>query len=191
MVKTFYLIAGANGSGKTTLAKELLANENIPFLNADEIAKELSPNNLESVKITAGKKLLSQLEDYVQQEKSFALETTLSGGLYTKVIQRLKDKGYQVQLIYVFLDNPDLCIERIKVRVKQGGHFIPDDDVRRRYYRSIHNFWDSYKNIVDSWGLYYNGNEKNVPIATGENNIIDILDEILYNEFMKGYKNDQ
>ena len=188
MSKTAYLIAGANGSGKTTLAKELLAGEELRFLNADEIAMKLCPKNLESVRITAGKELFKQLDNCVQKNKSFALETTLSGNLYVKVIEELKRKGYKTHLVYVFLDNPDMCIERIKSRVKKGGHYIPDEDVKRRYERSFHNFWNVYKGIVDSWALYYNGPENNVLVATGDSKEIDIKDKILYNDFEKGLK---
>lgn len=188
MSKTAYLIAGANGSGKTTLARGLLADEKLTFLNADEIAMKLCPENLESVRITAGKELFKQLETCIQKGKSFALETTLSGNLYVKVIEGLKKKGYKTHLVYVFLDNPDMCIERIKTRVKEGGHYIPDEDVKRRYKRSFNNFWNVYKGIVNSWVLYYNGPEKNVLVATGEPEKIDIHDETLYNSFKKGLK---
>ena len=186
-MKTLYLIAGANGSGKTTLAKELLEGEDIPFLNADEIAESLCPHNIKDVQITAGKKLLKQINAFAQKGLSFALETTLSGRLYAKIIQELQEKGYKIQLVYVFLDNPDMCIERIKTRVREGGHYIPDEDVRRRYKRSLKNFWDVYKNAVDSWALYYNGPEKNVLVATGNGSKFDIVDESLYNDFMKGF----
>ncbi len=188
MGKTAYLIAGANGSGKTTLAKELLADEKLTFLNADEIAIKLCPKNLESVRISAGKELFKQLDACVQKGKSFALETTLSGNLYVKVIEELKKKGYKTHLVYVFLDTPDMCIERIKSRVRKGGHYIPDEDVKRRYKRSLKNFWDVYKDVVDSWMLYYNGPENNVLVATGDMEDIDITDKILYNVFMKGLK---
>ena len=144
MKKVLYLIAGANGSGKTTLANELLSEEELTFLNADEIAKKLSPTDIEKVRITAGKELFNRLNACVQEGKSFALETTLSGSLYVKIIEELRQKGYITHLVYVFLDNPDMCIERIKTRVKEGGHYIPDEDVRRRYNRSIKNFWNTY-----------------------------------------------
>lgn len=188
MEKTLYLIAGANGSGKTTLAKELLRKEKLTFLNADEIALKLCPTDIESVRISAGKKLFEQMDKLVQKEKSFALETTLSGNLYLKKIHELHAKGYKIYLIYVFLDGPQTCIERIKIRVKKGGHYIPDTDVKRRYTRSLKNFWASYKDVVDSWTLYYNGTEQNIPVATGQNGKIDILDKVLYNLFMEGYK---
>lgn len=188
MSRIAYLIAGANGSGKTTLAKGLLSDEKLTFLNADEIALELCPENLESVRISAGKKLFKQLENCIKQEMSFALETTLSGNLYVKVIEKLKRKGYKTSLVYVFLDTPDMCIERIKTRVKEGGHYIPDEDVKRRYHRSLKNFWNVYKGLVNNWALYYNGPEKNVLVASGESDKIDIQDEMLYNKFKEGLK---
>ncbi len=186
MNKKLYLIAGANGSGKTTLARELLANENICFLNADEYAKELSPKDLSKVKITAGKKLFHELDRCIKNNLSFAIETTLAGSLYVKIIKHLQKEGYKVHLIYVFLDSPQMCIARIKGRVKQGGHYIPDIDVHRRYFRSLKNFWNCYKDIVDSWGLYYNGTGQNIFVASGTKVDIDILNPLLYNLFHKG-----
>ena len=186
MDKKLYLIAGANGSGKTTLARELLVNENISFLNADEYAKELNPEDLSKVKISAGKKLFEELEKCINCGFSFAIETTLAGSLYVKIIKNLQKKGYKVHLIYVFLDSPQMCIARIKGRVKQGGHYIPDLDVRRRYTRSLKNFWTCYKDIVDSWGLYYNGSGQSVFVANGTKDGIDILNPSLYDTFHKG-----
>ena len=186
MNKKLYLIAGANGSGKTTLARELLANEDISFLNADEYAKQLNPEDFSKVKISAGKKLFEELDRCAAHGLSFAIETTLAGSLYVKVIKNLQKKGYKVHLIYVFLDSPQMCIARIKGRVKQGGHYIPDTDVHRRYARSLKNFWTCYKDIVDSWGLYYNGSGQSVFVASGTKDGIDILNPSLYDIFCKG-----
>ena len=126
--KILYIIAGANGSGKSTLASELLPSENLDFLNADEVAKEICPENIESVKIKAGKIVLSRLEKLLNTEKSFAIETTLSGKNHIKTIERAKKIGYQVVLIYSYLDSPILCENRIKIRVLNGGHNIPKED---------------------------------------------------------------
>lgn len=147
--KILYIIAGANGSGKSTLASELLPSENLDFLNADEVAKEICPENIESVKIKAGKIVLSRLEKLLNTEKSFAIETTLSGKNHIKTIERAKKIGYQVVLIYSYLDSPILCENRIKIRVLNGGHNIPKEDIIRRFYRSKKNFWNIYKNLVD------------------------------------------
>lgn len=188
MNKILYIIAGANGSGKSTLATELLPAESLEFLNADDIAKELCPENIESVKISAGKILLARLKTLFEKEKSFAIETTLAGGNHIKTINQAKELGYLVILIYSFVDNPDVSINRIKVRVLNGGHDIPDEDVIRRFYRSKENFWYKYKDLVDSWNMFYNGSSEYSFVAHGSNGTIEIFNEELYNEFIKEFK---
>lgn len=183
--KIIYILAGANGSGKSTLASELLPAENLQFLNADNVAKELCPENIESVKITAGKKVLKILDDYFKNGVSFAIETTLSGSNHIKTIKRAKELNYKVVMIYSFVDNPNICINRIKTRVLNGGHHVPDDDVIRRYYRSKTNFWRKYKELVDEWNLIYNGQSDYILIAKNEFGTIEIINEALYNNFIK------
>ncbi len=186
--KYLYIIAGANGSGKSTLASELLPEEKLEFLNADDIAKEICPENIESVRITAGREVLKKLENLFNKRKSFAIETTLAGSNHIKTIQKAKDLKYNVALIYSFVENPEICINRIKVRVLSGGHNIPDDDVKRRFYRSKNNFWNKYKDIVDEWNLFYNGLSDYILVAKKELEEIEILNESLYNDFIKEIK---
>jgi predicted kinase len=112
--KSLYLIAGANGSGKSTLASELLPEEKLEFLNADDIAKEICPDNIESVRISAGKEVYKRLNTFFENGTSFAIETTLSGGNHVKTIKRAKELNYEVTLIYSFVDNPVMCIKRIR-----------------------------------------------------------------------------
>ena len=181
--KVLYIIAGANGSGKSTLASELLPSENLEFLNADDVAKEICPDNIESVKIKAGKIVLKRLEDLFNRKKSFAIETTLAGKNHIKTIKKAKDLDYQVILIYSYLDNPILCENRIKVRVLNGGHNIPKEDIQRRFYRSKENFWNMYKNLVDEWNLFYNGSSEYILVAQSNQSGIEIFNENLYNEF--------
>mgnify|MGYP002625172928 CR=1 FL=1 len=183
--KILYIIAGANGSGKSTLASELLPYENLEFLNADEVAKEICPEKIESVKIKAGKIVLKRLDDLLLKGKSFALETTLSGKNHIKTIRKAKEAGYRVVLIYSYLDTPFMCENRIKIRVMNGGHNIPKEDIIRRYYRSKENFWNIYKDLVDEWSLYYNGTSEYIQTAKAENENIEILNEIFYNEFVR------
>lgn len=189
MSKRVYIIAGANGSGKSTLAKKLLNEERLTFLNADELAKELSPNDIEKAKISAGKRLFSLLDETMRGGRSFAVESTLSGTAHVKTIERAKAAGYDIFLIYVFLDTPDMCIARIKGRVKKGGHFIPDEDVRRRYSRSIRNFNTIYKNLADGWFLYYNGMEQTA-VANYENGCLEILNAELFASFQEKCNDD-
>jgi predicted ABC-type ATPase len=188
MSKNLFIIAGANGSGKSTLASELLPEEKLEFLNADEIAKEINPVNMESVRISAGKEVYKRLNNYFAKNISFAIETTLAGNNHVKTIKRAKELGYNVALIYSFVDNTDICINRIKARVMNGGHNIPDEDVIRRFYRSKNNFWHKYKDIVDNWMLFYNGSEKTELVATGKKEDYNLLGESSFELFMKDIK---
>ena len=186
-----YIIAGTNGTGKSTLASELLSEENIEFLNADDTAKELCPDNIESVKIKAGKIVLEKLYKLLLNKKSFAVETTLSGKNHIKTIEKAKNLGYKTVIIYSYLDNPIMCENRIKIRVLNGGHNIPKEDIIRRFYRSRENFNKIYKNLVDEWSLFYNGNSNYIKVAEFDNNKIEILDETMYNNFIKDFINDR
>ena len=186
--KTLYIIAGANGSGKTTLANELLPAENLEFLNADEVAKDICPENIEKVKIKAGKIVLKQLKNLFDKGKSFAIETTLAGKNHIKILKRAKELDYHIILIYSFLDNVEMCQNRIKIRVLTGGHNIPFEDIIRRFYRSKENFCKIYKNLVDEWYLFYNGTSEYILVAQCTYNHVDIFSESLYNEFIKDFK---
>lgn len=180
-----YIIAGANGSGKSTLASELLPEEKLEFLNADDIAKGICPENIESVRISAGKEVYKRLDYFFKQGISFAIETTLAGNNHIKTIKKARELNYEVTLIYSFVDNPEMCIKRIKARVLNGGHHIPDEDVIRRFYRSKNNFWFKYKDIVDEWAIFYNGEIQFIQVAKSDSKNIEILNEDLYNEFTK------
>lgn len=182
--KILYIIAGANGSGKSTLASELLPAEQLEYLNADDIAKEICPNNIESVKIKAGKIVLEKLSVLLNKQKSFAIETTLSGKIHLKIIKKAKELGYKIILIYSYLPSPLMCENRIKIRVLNGGHNIPKEDIVRRFYRSKQNFISIYKNIVDEWNIFYNGSTEYILIAKSINGRVEIFNENMYNEFI-------
>jgi predicted ABC-type ATPase len=175
------IIGGANGSGKTTFSKEILALTGFHFLNADEIEKELATS-----KIQAGKEFFKRLNEIISQQEDFVLESTLSGGYLVKVIEKARKNNYTIKLVYVFLENPEECILRIKLRVALGGHFIPDEDVQRRFYRSKENFWKIYRNLTDDWIMIYNSateNPQKVAIGEKENYIIEL--EELFDKFLK------
>jgi predicted ABC-type ATPase len=174
-----YIIAGANGSGKTTFAKKFSKNLNLNFINADEIAKELDSENLTKYKVQAGKLFFKRLKSNLQSSKSFVIETTLSGKYLVKYIEQAKQLNYKIVLIYLFLEAPKTNIERIKNRVFNGGHYVLDKDVIRRFYRSKKLFFSVYKNLVSSWHIYYNSNEFFEKIADDE----VILDIEKYNKF--------
>lgn len=149
--KQAYIIAGPNGAGKTTSAKYLLTkfldiNE---FVNADEIARGLSPFNPRSVDLTASKLMLNRIKSLMKAEKNFAFETTLSGRNYVKLIAELQKENYLVNLIFLYLDNPQEAKKRVAYRVKTGGHFISDEDIERRYFRGLKNLIDEYLDIIN------------------------------------------
>ena len=184
MVKTLYIIAGANGSGKTTFAKSFAVANDLYFINADEMAKDLDKNNITKYKIKAGKIFFTQFKERLKLNKSFIIETTLSGKYLINYIKKAQVLGYKISLIYLFLENPDANILRVKNRVLNGGHHIPKDDIIRRFYRSKDMFYFVYKDLVDTWSLYYTSNEIFEKIANDNK----IIDEEKYIKFLKDKK---
>jgi predicted ABC-type ATPase len=120
-MKQAFMIAGPNGSGKTVLAKELIKELGLPFMNADEIALTLAPAcDIAKVRVKAGKLFLSELTDYIRKGRSFAVETTLAGRNFTEIIKKMQKRGYEIMLIYVFVENWREAVDRIKLRVAKG-----------------------------------------------------------------------
>lgn len=148
--KQAYILAGANGAGKTTSAKYLLTKflDIVEFVNADEIARGLSPFNPRSVDLSASRIMLKRMADLMRLGKNFAFETTLSGKNYLKLLKKLHKLNYQVNLIFLYLASPQEAKQRVAYRVKTGGHFIADEDIERRYYRGIKNLGE-YLEIAD------------------------------------------
>jgi len=183
--KKVVIIAGPNGSGKTTLSEELLKDQKMKFINADIIAKELNPEDVNSVSFKSGKIFLRNISEKIETNQSFAIESTLAGSYLIKIIKRLKEKNYKISLIYLFLDNPDISIQRIAVRVRKGGHHISDDYVIRRFYRSKKKFWNTYRKLVDDWQLFYNGGEFLVSVASGMETNYEVFDKKKFVLFWK------
>ena len=125
---TIYIIAGPNGAGKTTAAFNLLPKvfNTVEFVNADEIARGLSPFNFEGVTLQAGRIMIERLNQLISEKKNFAFETTLSGQSYLKFIKTAKEQGYEIVLFFIWLENFNLAQSRVEARVKKGGHNIPD-----------------------------------------------------------------
>lgn len=182
--KLLYIIAGANGSGKSTLAEVLLKEKNLEFLNADEIAKEIAPDAINSVPISAGKIYFQRLDEYFRNQKSFAVESTLSGNNIVRIINKARKQDYKIILVYSFLQNCTICIERVKKRVENGGHNVPEEDIIRRYYKSVIKFWDKYRLIVDEWTMFYNGYDyAPVIVSFGEKDNFDIINKDMQHNF--------
>lgn len=152
------IIAGPNGAGKTTFAREFLPNEaDCPvFVNADLIAAGLAPFAPEAAAVLAGRLMLGELSRHFAARVSFAFETTLSERGYLRWIRKWQSAGYCVELIFLQLDSPERAIERVRQRVKQGGHEVPADVIRRRFVAGKENFELRYAPAVDSWALYDN-----------------------------------
>lgn len=146
------VLAGPNGAGKSTVAPAFIQNSGVgEFVNADEIAKGLSAFHPEGVALLAGQMALERMNQLSQSRKSFAIETTLAARTYVALIKKLRDEGYRVHLVYVWLPNAELAIKRVADRVRAGGHHIEDEVVRRRYQAGLNNLFELYIPIVDKW----------------------------------------
>lgn len=150
------VIAGCNGAGKSTLAPHLLRDAFglKDFVNADTIAQGLSAFAPETAAIEAGKIMLRRFRELAKERKSFAFETTLASKFYKKFIEDLKPEGFELHLLFLWLESPDLAVLRVAERVASGGHNIPEEAVRRRYERGVRNFFRLYQPVADSWTVY-------------------------------------
>ena len=166
--KRILIIAGPNGAGKTVFATEFLPNEaKCPtFINADLIAAGMSPFQPDLAAVGAGRLMVQLMRDYVRRGESFAFETTLSGRGYVRSIPCWQELGYRVELIFLRLGTPEMAIERVRQRVLEGGHDVPDDVIRRRFEAGWHNFRTVYSELVDDWKLYENSS--GTPLLMGE-----------------------
>ena len=206
-----YIIAGCNGAGKTTASYAVLPEmlECHEFVNADEIAKGLSPFNPESVAIEAGRLMLQRIEELLDRNETFsieagrlmrkrmdalmadgadfAFETTLATRYYTRFIRMAQERGYFVSLLYFWLPTPDQAVERVARRVAEGGHNVPPEVVRRRYYRGIRYLTSLYTKECDYWVIYDNSSVEGVKkIAYGtRDEIREVVDSVSYRQICK------
>lgn len=178
---TLYIIAGCNGAGKTTASYSVLPDllECREFVNADEIARGLSPFNPESVAIEAGRLMIQRIESLVGQRKTFAIETTLATRSYAALVHKVHDLGYNVILLFFWLPSPEIAVKRVAKRVSEGGHNIPSETIYRRYRLGLQNFFEIFIDIVDSWSFYDN---LNTPVELAND------DEIFQSETFNGIK---
>jgi predicted ABC-type ATPase len=165
------IIAGPNGAGKTTFAQEFLPNEAqcVEFINADLIARGLSPFAPEKAALQAGKIMLNQIAANVSAGRSFAFEATLAGLNYARHVPRWRKAGYYVKLVFLSLPSADLAVDRVAARVRQGGHGVPDPVIRRRFDAGLQNFHAVYKGLVNSWALYDSAGSAPRLLEEGEN----------------------
>jgi len=183
----FYIIAGPNGAGKTTFARKFLPDyvKCLEFINADLIAGGLSPFVPERAAIRAGRIMVEQIQSLSAQRRNFGFETTLSDKTYVKLFEELKEKGYRIHLFFLWIASPDLGIERIVERVRQGGHYIPDAVVRRRFAKGLTNFVKLYRPILDSWFIFDNSMATPKLIAFEKSGKREILDHEVFSRIFK------
>ncbi len=153
---TVYVIAGPNGAGKTTFASEFLPAfvQCREFLNADLIAAGLSPFAPETQNVRAGRLLLERIRELANQRVDFGFETTLSGRTYAMLLGDMRASGYLVVLFFLWLPSAEMAVARVENRVRQGGHQVPAEDVRRRYEAGVRNLFQLYRPLLDGWLLY-------------------------------------
>ncbi len=174
-----YIIAGCNGAGKTTasftILPEILGCKE--FINADEIAKGLSPFQPESVAVQAGRIMLTRMDELLQKGETFAFETTLATKSYKQKIEWAQANGYEVTLLFFWLDSPNIAKERVAQRVAEGGHNIPLETIERRYYNGIANLFTIYIDMVDICYIFDNSEGRKELIAQKERH----KDIVIYN----------
>ena len=185
-----YIIAGCNGAGKTTASFTVLPEmlNCREFVNADEIAKGLSPFNPEGVAIQAGRLMIERVLHLLKEGETFAFETTLATRSYVNLIQRAQKRGYFVTLLFFSLSTPEQAVARVAKRVSQGGHNIPTDVILRRYDAGLRNLFQLYIPVVDYWALYDNSSCPSEKVACGwKDSRVNIIQPERYAELITNY----
>jgi predicted ABC-type ATPase len=189
-LKRLFIISGCNGAGKTTASYTILPEilDCEEFVNADEIAKGLSPFNPESAAIQAGRLMLERINRLILNGQDFAFETTLATKSYRNFVKKAKENGYQVTLLFFWLRTSDLAVRRVETRVKEGGHNIPEEVIRRRYENGLKNFFGIFESIVDEWMFIDNSGEPYEILArkNSEGKIVKNIDK--WNELLNCFK---
>ncbi len=181
-----YIIAGPNGAGKTTFANQFLPRSvaGRQFINADLIAKGISPFAPDSVALEAGRVMLERIEQLHRQRVDFALESTLAARTLTSRLESMEQSGYRIHIVYLWLETPELAVARVAERVREGGHSVPDATIRRRYLAGLRNFFKLYLPLAHFWALYDNSSDESLLVAFGDRDGSRIEDPSRY-EFIE------
>ncbi len=185
-----YIIAGCNGAGKTTASFTVLPEmlDCQEYINADEIARGLSPFHPDKAAIEAGRIMLRKIDHFLNNNIDFSFETTLATRSYVNIIKKSQQLGYQITLLFFWLDSVELAKERVLTRVAEGGHNIPEQTIVRRYFSGLKNLFELYIPICDYWMIFNNSNPKIELIADGNfNENITIENNHIF-ETLKSYK---
>jgi predicted ABC-type ATPase len=185
---TIYLIAGCNGAGKTTFAKEFLPKEVkcLRFLNADEMARGLSPLDPSAGAVKAARLLLGEVHEAIRDGETFGLESTISGVTYVRLLRDAQRRGYAVKLFYLWLPSAEVAVRRVRERVRKGGHDVPAADVRRRFERSLRNLARHYLPLADEWRILDNSGSLARLVADGTPAGTRVLDETIFSAIDSG-----
>lgn len=178
----FYIISGCNGAGKTTASYSLLPEllEVSQFVNSDEFAKSLSPFDPSAASVSASRYMLMKVKYLFGKRQDFCIETTLATRTLLKIVKEAKAAGYRVTILYFWLNSPELAVQRVRDRVAAGGHNIPDDVIRRRYYVGLSYFFKDYIVECDKWMLLDNTKSPFELVAEGTPGSESILNEEKY-----------
>ena len=174
------ILAGPNGAGKSTAAPTLLQGTLgiTEFVDADIIARGLSAFNVESVAIAAGRVMLARLRELARQRVNFAFETTLASRSFAPWLADLRNAGYTVDLIFLWLPSADFAVQRVMDRVSRGGHAVTSETVRRRYRNGLRNFFQLYAPLTSTWRLYdSSGAEPKLVAQRLDNAVVKVYDE--------------
>ena len=173
--KNIYIISGCNGAGKTTASMTILPEilNCKEFVNADMIAAGLSPFQPEKVAFEAGRIMLERIDYLMQTNQTVAIETTLATKFYKNKLLKAIDNGYKVKLLFFWLPTCEMAINRVAIRVAEGGHNIPKDVIQRRYFRGIENLCEIYLPLCSNWIIFDNENESK--LIAEKNNFGEII----------------
>jgi predicted ABC-type ATPase len=185
MSKKILMVAGPNGAGKTTLTQRLIVNSSMlyEFINVDDIARSLAPIHPESMALTSSKLMIKRLKELLDSNKSFAFETTASGTNYLRHLKSAQSKGYEINLTFLWLANPEQAIKRVAQRVRQGGHHVAEEVIIRRYYLGLKNLIKYYVPLANSVLVMDSSSEESVEriiARKNRNDFLDVLDKDIW-----------
>jgi predicted ABC-type ATPase len=169
-VPSLYIIAGPNGAGKTTFVRDFLRYDFavLDFLNADEIARGLSPLAPERAQLEAGRIMLERVRRFISEGRDFGMETTLSGRTYRNIFRDARARGYSIHLDFLILPEVEDSIRRVSDRVEGGGHNVPEKDLHRRFRLGLQNLFNLYRPLFNSWAIYDNSERSPRKLAQGD-----------------------
>lgn len=188
--KNLYIIAGCNGAGKTTASFTILPEiiDCQEFVNADEIAKGISPFQPEKVAFEAGRIMLNRINELIENGETFAFETTLATKSHIQKVRKAKQKGYNTMLLFFWLETIDLARERVRIRVKEGGHNIKPDVIKRRYIRGIKNLFDIFIPEVNGLLIIDNSSlEPELIAKKSEGNRLEVINQMKFKKIKRYY----